>query len=945
MGGAVVSRQTQATTTTVSTASRKVPEQIPGGSQDQRGIKRVLSKDEMKSARDVKAKVETASGTIKAVAPVAPAKFELQPRSDRFWLSHIHIFLPLLPPKNYLSKLADTHPAGTDFKNLKIFPYKLLPQPKSIQGSMKSYQLEGFSFLTSMWKNESGCILADEMGLGKTIQTLALVAQMSEEGRDNCPHLILCPLSVLQSWINEIKRWLPSSFTATMLHSPSFEERVRLKSSAYQSKIVVTSYEMFHIEESWFKSKRWSLFVLDEGHKIKNWQSQISKSIGAVSKVRMKIILSGTPLQNNLLELWSLLHFLFPLIFTLATVERFKNAWNAGKGISDQMFLEASRRLLSLIMLRRTKAYVASEFNVPPREEYSLFVPLAPTQKFWYRRLLERVDAGSYDQVFGSAGVDVDAELNANVRHAMDSGKCDWKRINSLLIQLREVCDHPYILPDSEQEPFEVAEHIVQASGKLQLLDKMLAHLRETSPKAQVLIFSGFTRILDILEDFMTLRGIKYGRLDGGTARPRRTLEMKLFQQGKTDVFLISTRAGGLGVTLTAASHVVLFDQDWNPQVDLQAIARSHRIGQSKIVQVYRFITEGTVEQQMLNLLQKKLYLSAKLIGNNENSHMVGAVEENEETKTRKVKPSRDEVYSLLRYGSAAIAGSSAEFGESEDFAKFRLAPFSDIVQAAKERSLKQEALFKAEAGENLSTEEMSVAETARLEDHERLLLSARGVVETRKFQGKNIERTNEEIRMELDAEIKRRRGERTVMIEGHEVLKETISCRRWEAVPTITGSSSVTLKKTKPKAKFDHQDFCIACLDGGDVLQCNSCPRTLHEGCITAFESRNNNKTIFHCLQHLCIRCGRNATDAGGMLFRCQTCECAYCECCLPDSELEGVGDTLRQFLVLGYGKTAQAYYIRCTVCIESFATDKSFKNWWDIELAEVEKRWEKLE
>lgn len=195
-------------------------------------------------------------------------------------------------------------------------------------------------------------------------------------------------------------------------------------------------------------------------------------------------------------------------------------------------------------------------------------------------------------------------------------------------MQLRKCCNHPYLLPNAEVEPFEVAEHIVAASSKLVLLDKLLS---EIVPKGEkVLIFSGFTRMLDILEDFMQLRGHKCewrqassmsclfitstsdARLDGSTSRPRRALDIKLFQQKNSpyQCYLISARAGGLGINLTAATTVVLFDQDWNPQVDIQAISRAHRIGQTKTVQVYRLVCQDSVEEQALTRLRKKLYLS-----------------------------------------------------------------------------------------------------------------------------------------------------------------------------------------------------------------------------------------------------------------------------------------------------------------------------------------------
>lgn len=177
-------------------------------------------------------------------------------------------------------------------------------------------------------------------------------------------------------------------------------------------------------------------------------------------------------------------------------------------------------------------------------------------------------------------------------------------------------CDHPYLLPNSEPDgDLTIDEHLVAASAKLVALDKLLA---DVIPKGErVLVFSGYTRMLDILEDFCALRSYKYARLDGSTSRPRRALDIRLFQQADSpyELYLISTRAGGLGINLTAATTVVLFDQDWNPQVDIQAIARAHRIGQTKTVKVYRLVTQGSVEEQAMTRLRKKLYLSCVLSG------------------------------------------------------------------------------------------------------------------------------------------------------------------------------------------------------------------------------------------------------------------------------------------------------------------------------------------
>lgn len=514
----------------------------------------------------------------------------------------------------------------------------------SILAQMKPYQLLGLSFLVYLNRNGLSGILGDEMGLGKTLQTLSFFQYLKEERSvsnattENRPSLVVCPLSVLSSWMAESRKWTPD-LKVLRFHG-STQERDRLKKIAtgeldrYGNQtmasrrkknerrtatgkaiididsdlehdsdergvdVVVTTYEGFLSEQAWFKRAFvWSYVVLDEGHKIKNDLSLISKALQGLG-AEFRLILTGTPLQNNLQELWCLLHWLYPEVFTEKTAELFKTSFNLTKGQVSTQVMDDARRLLEVVMLRRMKNSPGVNLNLPPKTEVLLYVPLTPMQRFWYMRLLTRADKGLLEDLFHDvhgketlalqqeaqeADQEADILKGKNIeeleqldttaigedesmkweeqkeimRRAVEQEKQDdkkgtaWKKLMNLLMQLRKCCNHPYILPHAEPDPYYVGEHVIHASAKFIVLDKIINEL-VIRHKKKVLIFSGFTRMLDCCEDFLALRGgmgenFKYVRLDGATTRARRNLGIRMFNQEDTDyrVMLISTRAGG----------------------------------------------------------------------------------------------------------------------------------------------------------------------------------------------------------------------------------------------------------------------------------------------------------------------------------------------------------------------------------------------------------------
>ena len=346
--------------------------------------------------------------------------------------------------------------------------------------------------------------------------------------------------------------------------------------------VVLTTFEGVRLCMPQVMKFKWEYLIVDEAHKIKNEESQISKRLRQLDS-RNRLLLTGTPLQNNLHELWSLLNFLLPEIFSSSA--DFDEWFNlAGDGEDGQELTDAEKeqrnkkiieqlhRILRPFLLRRIKKEV--ERTLPPKVEIQVTVGITEQQKQIYRDLLKRNML----------------EKGNSVTH-----------FKNILIQLRKVCNHPWLFEGQEPENMEnPAEEIVKASGKMVFVDKLLK--RSIQDGNQTLIFSGFTTQLDILEDYCYLKGIEYCRLDGSTSLEDREDQIDLFTEpGSTKkVFLISTRAGGLGLNLMTANVVVLYDSDWNPQIDLQAMDRAHRIGQTKIVQVYRLVTVNTMEVKMI---------------------------------------------------------------------------------------------------------------------------------------------------------------------------------------------------------------------------------------------------------------------------------------------------------------------------------------------------------
>ncbi|XP_037486453.1 probable chromatin-remodeling complex ATPase chain [Triticum dicoccoides] len=502
---------------------------------------------------------------------------------------------------------------------------RLLIQPSCINGKMRDYQLAGLNWLIRLYENGINGILADEMGLGKTLQTISLLGYLHEFRGITGPHMVVAPKSTLGNWMKEIQRFCPVLRAVKFLGNP--EERNHIRENLLapgKFDVCVTSFEMAIKEKTALRRFSWRYIIIDEAHRIKNENSLLSKTMRLFS-TNYRLLITGTPLQNNLHELWSLLNFLLPEIFSSA--ETF-DEWFQISGENDQHeVVQQLHKVLRPFLLRRLKSDV--EKGLPPKKETILKVGMSEMQKQYYRALLQK-----------------DLEV-------INAGG-ERKRLLNIAMQLRKCCNHPYLFQGAEPgPPYTTGDHLIENAGKMVLLDKLLPKLKARD--SRVLIFSQMTRLLDILEDYLMYRGYQYCRIDGNTGGDDRDASIEAFNKPGSEkfIFLLSTRAGGLGINLATADIVVLYDSDWNPQVDLQAQDRAHRIGQKKEVQVFRFCTEYTIEEKVIERAYKKLALDALVI-------QQGRLAEQKAVN-------KDELLQMVRFGAEMVFSSKDSTITDED--------------------------------------------------------------------------------------------------------------------------------------------------------------------------------------------------------------------------------------------------------------------------------------
>ncbi|XP_074052613.1 putative global transcription activator SNF2L2 isoform X5 [Macrotis lagotis] len=480
-----------------------------------------------------------------------------------------------------------------------------------INGTLKHYQLQGLEWMVSLYNNNLNGILADEMGLGKTIQTIALITYLMEHKRLNGPYLIIVPLSTLSNWTYEFDKWAPSVVKISYKGTPAMRRSLVPQLRSGKFNVLLTTYEYIIKDKHILAKIRWKYMIVDEGHRMKNHHCKLTQVLNTHYVAPRRILLTGTPLQNKLPELWALLNFLLPTIFkSCSTFEQWFNAPFAMTGervdLNEEETILIIRRLHKVLrpfLLRRLKKEVESQ--LPEKVEYVIKCDMSALQKILYRHMQAK-------GILLTDGSEKDKK-----------GKGGAKTLMNTIMQLRKICNHPYMFQHIEES---FAEHLgyssgvingaelYRASGKFELLDRILPKLRATNHR--VLLFCQMTSLMTIMEDYFAFRNFLYLRLDGTTKSEDRAALLKKFNEPGSQffIFLLSTRAGGLGLNLQAADTVVIFDSDWNPHQDLQAQDRAHRIGQQNEVRVLRLCTVNSVEEKILAAAKYKLNVDQKVI-------------------------------------------------------------------------------------------------------------------------------------------------------------------------------------------------------------------------------------------------------------------------------------------------------------------------------------------
>ncbi|KAJ1979278.1 ATP-dependent DNA helicase Hrp3 [Dimargaris verticillata] len=496
-------------------------------------------------------------------------------------------------------------------------------QPSYLSGGeLRDYQLTSINWMASLWSRNENGILADEMGLGKTVQTISFISYLFHSLHVYGPHLVVVPLSTITAWEREFERWAPDLNVISYTGDNRSRQAIRqfefyvpptgtqgqpiypaqpCTTTANQElaetrrtqpkllfNVVLTTYELVLKDRDLLGDIRWAFLAVDEAHRLKNRQSLLSEALRGF-QVANCLLVTGTPLQNSVKELYALCNFLMPDKFS----DQEHAVFDFQVADADPDKIRELHQRLRPYMLRRLKKEV--EKSLPQKIERILRVELAPMQVHYYRNILTR---------------------NYQALNRGSTGASQMSLLN-IVMELKKASNHPFLFPNAEmpaESTVDQLKGLVKNSGKMVLLDKLLTRLKAGGHR--VLIFSQMVRLLDILSDYLALRGYAHQRLDGSVGSEARKKAIDQFNApGSTDfVFLLSTRAGGLGINLTAADTVIIFDSDWNPQNDLQAMARAHRIGQTKTVNVYRFISKGTIEEDVIERAKRKMVLEYCII-------------------------------------------------------------------------------------------------------------------------------------------------------------------------------------------------------------------------------------------------------------------------------------------------------------------------------------------
>eukprot|EP00929_Paragymnodinium_shiwhaense_P118601 TRINITY_DN90511_c0_g1_i1.p1 TRINITY_DN90511_c0_g1~~TRINITY_DN90511_c0_g1_i1.p1 ORF type:complete len:1805 (+),score=371.90 TRINITY_DN90511_c0_g1_i1:147-5561(+) len=837
--------------------------------------------------------------------------------------------------------------------------------------ALKDYQRLGVNWAVHAYHNRGGGILADDMGLGKTIQALTVLSFLRTSGLTSGPFLVVAPLSCLGNWVREAKRFVPHLTTAKVYGS-SKERQYQLEEDDgiwYGTKdIIFTTYETISTTTDFFARHFWSVMVLDEAHRIKAEQTGAREALDSIDG-SCRLLLTGTPLQNNLGELFALLRFLWPDILSKESdflQEAIKapgsviaysssgkeiktglalNARNAEGEVTtdtiiDNSVIEKVRVMLSMLMLRRTKDQV---LNLPPKVVRDVWLPLAPAQAAWYKKLQKCT------KILADQGL---------------------RKLFALVTRLRLMCSHPRCLVMAQKDKddllryphvnehevkklsdnAEFSEEFVAQSSKLLFLDKLLTQLhvqnmglipswraafeqrqrkgkgtgvgdaegeetkaapakksaarwlkevdgvtfleemRPYKPESdqedltprphQVLIFAQFHNCLDLLERFCAWRGWRTLRLDGSVPRTIRELDMRDFNSPEEDcfIYLLGTRSGGLGINLANANHVILWDQDWNPFVDQQAIDRAHRIGQHRKVNVYRILQEWSVEERLALRQMHKLKMEHAVIQANQPSF-----EGDEDAAPQMPKDKLDaaEILALLRNGEETMMRFQGEsIGEKSllELLERQRRPLPELPGAGGEgvEAIKVEGFVEAGGEDDVDCVAGTAAAVAAVAPPPPLPPVA------------------QDVKKELSS---------SSLDDGADRVIGRTARGRMIRQPKMYEPPPEIVRRKVDKALMKHWKACFLCIpvdgaacDGAgkrpkrleDIRNqpdtfCAMCPRAYHVECLSAQGKQVSGGKMWRCSWHTCQQCSRSANAAGGNLIHCLECPTALCYDCFP--------------------------------------------------------------